>query len=62
MPIFQKKKLSSALKFRNKISKIKNLPKSSLKIVKVETTLKQTFAKIKKGQLKEIEFEGGIYA
>lgn len=54
--------IETALKFRDKISKIKNLPKSSLKIVKVDGTLKQTFTKIKKGQLKEIEFEGGIYA
>ena len=53
--------IETALKFRDKISKIKELPKSSLKIVRVEKTLKDTFMKIKRGQLREIEFEGGIY-
>ena len=50
--------IETALKFRTKIAKIKELPESDLKIVQVEKSLTRTVNKIKKGSLEAISFEG----
>ena len=50
--------IETALKFRAKIAKIKELPESDLKIVQVEKSLIRTLDKIKKGSLEAISFEG----
>ena len=50
--------IETALKFRTKIAKIKELPESDLKIVQVEKSLARTVDKIKKGSLEAIPFEG----
>ena len=50
--------IETALKFRAKIAKIKELPESDLKIVQVEKFLTRTLDKIKKGSLEAISFEG----
>ena len=52
------RRMCSALKFRTKIAKIKELPESDLKIVQVEKSLTRTVDKIKKGSLEAISFEG----
>lgn len=50
--------IETALKFRAKIAKIKELPESDLKIVQVEKYLNTTVKKIKAGSLEAIPFEG----
>lgn len=50
--------IETALKFRTKIAKIKELPESDLKIVQVEKSLIRTVDKIRKGSLEAISFEG----
>ena len=50
--------IETALKFRTKIAKIKELPESNLKIVQVEKSLTRAVDKIKKGSLEAISFEG----
>lgn len=50
--------IETALKFRNKISNETKTPIDELKIVVVETTLKETQNRIKKMKLEPITFEG----
>ena len=50
--------IETALKFRAKIAKIKELPEPGLKIVRVEKSLKATANKVKEGSLKPVPFEG----
>lgn len=51
------KYMETAIKFRNKIAKERNIPNYNLKIVRVTKCNTLTFKKIKKGELKEINFE-----
>lgn len=51
------KYMETAIKFRNKIAKERNIPNYNLKIVQVTKCNTLTFKKIKKGELKEINFE-----
>lgn len=50
--------IETALKFRAKIAKIKELSESDLKIVQVEKSLKTTINKIEDGSLEAVQFEG----
>ena len=48
--------IETALKFRTKIAKIKELPEPNLKIVQVEKSLARTVNKIKKGLFRSYFF------
>lgn len=50
--------IETALKFRARIAKIKEMQESDLKIVQVEKYLNSTVKKIKEGLLKPVSFEG----
>ena len=50
--------IETALKFRDKIAKVKNLSIKDLKIVRVENSLSDTGKRAKKGELKPVTFEG----
>lgn len=51
------KYMETAIKFRNKIAKERNIPYYNLKIVRVTSCNAFTFKKIKEGKLTEINFE-----
>lgn len=51
------KYMETAIKFRNKIAKERNIPGSLLKVVRVTRCNASTFKKIKAGQLTEVNFE-----
>ena len=51
------KYMETAIKFRNKIAKERNIPYYNLKIVRVTKCNTLTFKKIKNGELEEINFE-----
>lgn len=51
------KYMETAIKFRNKIAKERNIPYYNLKIVRVTKCNTLTFKKIKNGELTEINFE-----
>lgn len=51
------KYLETAIKFRNKIAKERNIPDNLLKVVRVTKCNASTFKKIKNGELTEINFE-----
>ena len=50
--------IETALKFRAKIAKIKELPEPDLKVVRVEKSQKATVNKIMAGSLEPVPFEG----
>lgn len=52
------KHIETAIKFRNKIARIKELNTAELKIVLVEEYLKTTFKKIEQQEIKPFTFEG----
>ena len=49
--------VETAMKFRNKIADEKGISTDHLKIVRVYRSQKETFKKIKNGELEEINFE-----
>ena len=51
------KYMETAIKFRNKIAKERNIPYYNLKIVRVTKCNASTFKRIKNGELTEINFE-----
>ena len=51
------KYMETAIKFRNKIAKERNIPYYNLKIVLVTKCNASTFKRIKNGELEEINFE-----
>lgn len=51
------KYMETAIKFRNKIAKERNIPDNLLKVVRVTRCNASTFKKIKAGQLTEVNFE-----
>lgn len=52
------KHIETAIKFRNKIVKIKKLNLSELRIVLVEESIKATFKKIEQQEIEPFTFEG----
>lgn len=51
------KYMETAIKFRNKIAKERNIPDNLLKVVRVTKCNASTFKKIKEGKLTEVNFE-----
>ena len=51
------KYMETAIKFRNKIAKERNIPDNLLKVVRVTRCNASTFKKIKADQLTEVNFE-----
>ena len=51
------KYMETAIKFRNKIAKERNIPDYNLKVVRVTSCNASTFKKIKADKLTEVNFE-----